>query len=116
MRTLKYLLAAAGLGSLVALPQSSTASPLAGGLTSTGSATSEITYSLLQKVHGYHCVKRKGWYRGNTWWHSHPGACDNDKNYPRRSNYQPSICSPLNLVTWMDIVRCGFYNPGSGRR
>jgi hypothetical protein len=115
MRKLEYLLAAAALGSFVALPQSSTASPLAGGLTSARSATSGITDSLIKKVHGYHCENRKGRYGGETSWHSHPEACNDDEDYPRRSNYQPSVCSPLNLETWMDIVRCGYYTP-AGRR
>ena len=80
MRNLKYLLAAAVLGSLMTLPQSGSASPLAAGLTSSGSPTSEITDSLVQKVHGFHCVKRKGWYRGNRWWHRHPRACQRRYN------------------------------------
>jgi hypothetical protein len=112
----KYLLAAAALGSFVALPQSSTANPLAGGLTSSGSATSESAGGLAQNVHSYHCVKRKGWYRGKTWWHSHPEACEIDEDYPRRSNYQPSNCSPLNLHTWMDLVRCGYDRSSRDRR
>jgi hypothetical protein len=111
MRKLKYLLAAAALGSLVALPQSSTASPLASGLTSAGPATSEITDGLIQKVHGYHCTKRKGWYRGKTWWHSHKGACNDDKDKSRGSNYRPSNCSPVNMDTWSDFVRCGYDPP-----
>ena len=83
------------LGSLMALPQSSSASPLGVGLTSAGSATSEITDGLVQKVHGYHCEKRKGWYRGDRQWHRHRKACkrryndDDDYYYPRRSYYRP---------------------------
>jgi hypothetical protein len=101
MRNLKYLLAAAALGSLAALPQSSSASPLVTGLTGPGSATSEITDGLVQKVHGYHCGKRKGWYRGDRRWHRHSRACkrryyddDDDYYYPRRSYYRPHYYQP----------------------
>jgi hypothetical protein len=98
MRNLKYLLTAAALGGLVALPQPSSASPLSGGLASAGSATSEITDGLVQKVHGYHCGKRKGWYSGYRRWHSHWRACKrryyDDDDYssyyrPRRSYDRP---------------------------
>ena len=93
MQTLKYLFAAAALGSLVALPQSSSASPLGVGLTSAGPATSEVTDGLVQKVHGYHCGKRRGWYRGDRRWHRHRKACkrryndDDDYSYYRPGRY-----------------------------
>ncbi len=113
MRNLKYLLAAAALGGLVALPQPSSASPLGVGLTGAGSATSEITDGLVQKIHGYHCGKRRGWYSGYRGWHSHWRACkrryyddddysyrrryydDDDYYYPRRSHYRPYYNRPL---------------------
>ncbi len=90
MRNLKYLLAAAAIGSFMVLPQTSSASPLGVGLTSAGPATSEINNGLVQKVHGYHCEKRKGWYRGDRQWHRHSKACkrryNDDDDY---SHYRP---------------------------
>jgi hypothetical protein len=79
MRNLKYLFAAAAIGSLMALPQASTASPLASGLTG-GNTFPELSEGLVQKVHGWHCGKKKGWYHGKRYWHSHRKAC-------RRSYY-----------------------------
>lgn len=51
MRDLKYLLVAAALGGLVTLSQSSSASPLAAGLSEAGSAASGMTTGLVEKVH-----------------------------------------------------------------
>jgi hypothetical protein len=75
MRNPKYLLAAAAMGGLLALPQTSSASPLGVGLAASGSTIPMITDGLVQKVHGWHCRKRKGWYHGHRVWHRHRRAC-----------------------------------------
>jgi hypothetical protein len=80
MRHLKYLLAAAALGSIVALPQAGSAGPLPGGLLA-GSSIPALDDGLVQKVHGYHCRKRKGWYHGHRVWHRHYRACHRQRYY-----------------------------------
>jgi X-X-X-Leu-X-X-Gly heptad repeat protein len=81
MRNLKYLLAAGALGGLMALPQASSASPLATGLGTVNSNTPAIADGLVQKVHGWHCQKRKGWYHGKRYWHRHWKACHRTYHY-----------------------------------
>jgi hypothetical protein len=75
MRHLRYLFAAAAIGSLMVLPQTSSASPLVGGLTSGNARLPELSEGLVQKVHGWHCGKKKGWYHGKRYWHRHSKAC-----------------------------------------
>jgi hypothetical protein len=81
MRRFNYLLAAAAIGGLMALPQTGFANPLAGGLGSAGTSVPAVTDGLVQKVHGWHCRKRKGWYRGHRVWHRHRRACYDDYSY-----------------------------------
>jgi hypothetical protein len=97
MRHLKYVFAAAALGSLIALPQVGFAGPLPGGLLA-GSSTPVVADDLVQKVHGWHCGKRKGWYHGHRVWHRHYRACHrsyyddsyyDDNYYDDYSYYRP---------------------------
>ena len=78
MRNLRYFLAVAAVGYVIVLPATGSASPLAASLTAAGSATPLIIDHLIQKVHGWHCERRKGWYKGKRRWHSHPRACNED--------------------------------------
>jgi hypothetical protein len=98
MRNLNYLFAAAAIGSLLILPQTSSASPLGAGLAKSGSVSPAITDGLVQKVHGWHCGKRKGWYHGKRYWHRHRRACHRayyydddyyDDDYYYRPYYRP---------------------------
>jgi hypothetical protein len=83
MRSLPYMIAAAAVSSLALTAAPSSASPLAGGLTG-GATVPEMNESLVQKVHGWHCRAKKGWYRGDRYWHRHRRAC---RDYSYR--YQP---------------------------
>lgn len=74
MRYCRYFFAVAVLGGMIILPQTGSGSPLAASLTATGSTTPLID-SLIQKVHGWHCAKKKGWYKGDKVWHRHRRAC-----------------------------------------
>jgi hypothetical protein len=78
MSNFKYLLAAAALGSFVGFPQTGAAAPLAGNL---AAGVPTIADELVQKVHGWHCRKRKGWYHGHRVWHRHRRACYDDSYY-----------------------------------
>jgi hypothetical protein len=79
MRNLKYLLAAAAVGSLLALPQTSSASPLATGLGTANTGTPAIADEFVQKVHGWHCSRKWSKRLGK---HRHRRAC-----YERRRYY-----------------------------
>ena len=81
MRNLRHVLAAAAIGSLIALPQTSSANPLASGLGSLSNSMPAMAVDLVQKVHGWHCRKRKGWYHGHRVWHRHRRACYDDYSY-----------------------------------
>jgi hypothetical protein len=94
MRNLKYVFAVAVIGGLMALPQTSSANALASGLGSLGNEIPAMADGLLQKVHGWHCRKRKGWFRGDRVWHRHRKACydysyydDDDYDYGYRQPY-----------------------------
>ena len=90
MRKLPHLLAVA-LISVLSLPTNSTmASPLANGLRNGSSTATEFQDDLVQKVHRWHCQRRKGWYKGKTRWHRHPRACRDDgyvHRYPYPGHY-----------------------------
>lgn len=75
MRYCRYFFAVAVLGGMIILPQTGSGSPLAASLTAAGSTTPPIVNSLIQKVHGWHCAKKKGWYKGDKVWHRHRRAC-----------------------------------------
>jgi hypothetical protein len=86
MRKLPYLFAAAALGGLALSISPGSASPLASGLAA-GVTGPELNEGLVQKVHGWHCRKRYGWYHGHKWWHRHRRACDD-------YDYRPGIYGP----------------------
>ena len=83
MRNLKYIRAAAAMGGLITLPQTGSASPLATGVASGTLIQPELTEGLVQKVHGWHCRKRYGWYHHHKYWHRHYRAC---RRYHRSYN------------------------------
>ena len=78
MPNLKYIVATAILGGMIVLPQTGSAGPLASGLGAAGSTLPVIANGLVQKVHGWHCARRKGWYKGAKVWHRHRRACYDD--------------------------------------
>lgn len=75
MRQLPYLFAAAAISGLALSANPGSASPLASGLTNGSATPAEVNEGLVQKVHGWHCRKRYGWYRGDKYWHRHRRAC-----------------------------------------
>jgi hypothetical protein len=75
MRYLRHLFIAAAVGGVIILPQAGSASPLVASLAAADSTTPLIVDSLIQKVHGWHCSRRKGWYKGDKVWHRHRRAC-----------------------------------------
>ena len=75
MRKLPYLIAAAAISGLAFTANPGMASPLAGGLSSGSAANPELNEGLVQKVHGRHCKRRYGWFRGDKRWHRHRRAC-----------------------------------------
>jgi hypothetical protein len=82
MRRLPYLFAVAAVGGL-ALASASSAGPLVGGLAFERSTFTELSDRNVQKVHRWHCDRRKGWYKGKFRWHRHPNAC-RDYGYVHR--------------------------------
>jgi hypothetical protein len=86
MRKLPYLFAAAALGGVALAMTPGSASPLTSGLTS-GSNVPELNDGMVQKVHGWHCRKRYGWYHGYKQWHRHRRACYDE-------DYRPGIYGP----------------------
>ena len=81
MRYCRYFFAVAVLGGMIILPQTGSGSPLAASLTAAGSTTPLTVDSLIQKVHGWHCAKKKGWYKGDKVWHRHRRACYETQDY-----------------------------------
>jgi len=75
MRNLRCFAAAAAVGGLLVLPYAGWASPLTANLSAVGLTTPLITDGPVLKIHGWHCAKRKGWYKGNKVWHRHRRAC-----------------------------------------
>lgn len=94
MRELHHLLAAAAISSLVLSAAPGSAGPLASGPSETARLP-ELSEGLVQKAHGSHCRKRKGWYRGKRQWHRHWRACrvydysyhPHNRRYPPRPYY-----------------------------
>jgi hypothetical protein len=84
MRKLPLFMAAAAISALGFTAGPSVASPLAGGLTS--GAVPQLNEGLVQKVHGWHCRRRYGWYHGHKVWHRHRRACYDD-DYDNYDNY-----------------------------
>ena len=88
MRKLWSLVAAAALGGLAMAATPASASPLASGVLNGSAALPSLEEGLVQKVHGWHCRKKKGWYHGHRRWHRHWRACeDYDYSYYRRPYY-----------------------------
>jgi hypothetical protein len=97
MRSLRYLTAATALGGMLVLPQTGWTSPLLTSLPAVGSTAPVIADGPVLKVHGWHCAKKKGWYKGDKVWHRHRRACyesqyddddfyDDDYVYRRRTS------------------------------
>jgi hypothetical protein len=79
MRKLPLFMAAAAIGAFGLSAGPSMASPLAGGLT--GGTAAELNEGLVQKVHGWHCSRRYGWYHHHKYWHRHRRACADYNDY-----------------------------------
>jgi hypothetical protein len=79
MKRLFYVLASVAIGGVAMYAPPVSASPLAGG--SVGGNSSEISEGLVQKVHGWHCRRKFGWYRGDKYWHRHRKACYSSRYY-----------------------------------
>jgi len=76
---LSHLLGAAAIGGLALAATPASAGPLTGGLNIGNAAIPQMDEGLVQKVNGWHCRKRYGWYHGHKRWHRHRRACyDND--------------------------------------
>jgi len=73
MRYWRYFLAAAVLGGATTLSHTSWADPLAASL-AVGSKGASAD-NLVLEVHGWHCSRKKGWYKGDRVWHRHRRAC-----------------------------------------
>jgi hypothetical protein len=93
MRILSCFTAAAALGGTLVLAQAGWASPLMGSLSS-ASSMSPAGNGTIVKVHGWHCSKKKGWYKGNNVWHRHPRACDEARNYDDDYYYRDDYLKP----------------------
>jgi hypothetical protein len=78
---LKPLFIAAAVGGVTFLPQAGSAGPLMTSLAAAGSTTPLIIDSPIQKVHGWHCSRKKGWYKGDRVWHHHRRACNETQDY-----------------------------------
>ena len=85
MSKLPLFLTAAAISALGFTAGPSIASPLAGGLTS--GAVPQLNEGLVQKVHGWHCRRRYGWYHGHKVWHRHRRACYDYDNYDNYDDY-----------------------------
>lgn len=74
MRSLRSFTAAAAIGGMLVFPHAVWANPLAASLHAVGSTTPSAD-DLVVNVHGWHCAKKKGWFKGNRIWHRHRRAC-----------------------------------------
>ena len=93
MRILPYVMVAAGIGGAALTANSSWASPLGSRLALSDLILPDISSSMVQKVHGWHCRKKKGWYHGEKRWHRHARAC-RQNGYPYSYyRHQPHIYS-----------------------
>ena len=76
MRSLRILTAAAAMSGMLVLPHAGWANPLAANLHAVGSTTTlSSTNDRVLNVHGWHCAKKRGWYKGDKVWHRHRRAC-----------------------------------------
>jgi hypothetical protein len=101
MHKLVYAFAIVAVSGLTSFAASSSATPITGGLALNGAVPIMDSDGLVQKVHGWHCRKRYGWYHGHKYWHRHRRACD-DYDY----RYSPGYATPF----------FGFYFDNDGRR
>jgi hypothetical protein len=81
MRKLSYVFAVAALGGLTSLAPASSAGPIAGEMARVNGAVPVASEGLIQKVHGWHCRRRYGWYHGHKYWHRHRRACYDYDDY-----------------------------------
>jgi hypothetical protein len=81
MRKLSYLFAVAAIGGLTSLAPASSAGPIAGEMARANQAVPVAGEGLIQKVHGWHCRRRYGWYHGHKVWHRHRRACYDYNDY-----------------------------------
>jgi hypothetical protein len=51
---------------------------VAAGLAGAKTMIPAVGENSVQQVHGWHCRKRYGWYRGHKYWHRHWRACEDD--------------------------------------
>ncbi|HEY7747313.1 MAG TPA: hypothetical protein VH933_01380 [Aestuariivirgaceae bacterium] len=100
MHSLRHFAAAAAIGGMLVLPPASWASPLTATLHAVGSTTPVIADDLVLEVHGWHCAKKKGWYKGAKVWHRHRRACYEtqvydddyyDDDYPYHPGRPPNL-------------------------
>lgn len=93
MRCSSYFFAAALLGGVITFPHTGWANPLATSLAFGSKGASAD--NLILDIHGWHCSRKKGWYKGDKVWHRHRRACsetlvydddyfDEDFRYSRR--------------------------------
>src|SRR5687768_9127265 len=97
MRYWRYFFAAAVLGGALTLPHTGWAGPLATSLATNFKGTS--VDNLILEVHGWHCSRKKGWYKGDRIWHRHRRACNETQDYDDEyfdEDFQHSK-RPLNL-------------------
>ena len=104
MRPLLFLFAVAALSSLTFTFTSSSASPLVRGLLSGSSTITELADGNVQKVHRWHCQRRKGWYKGKSRWHRHAKAC-RDNGYVHPYPYWEYGGAPLPYYGYWDWRR-----------
>jgi hypothetical protein len=77
------LLAAVAVSGLILAAQPSSATLVSGGVSGV-TVMPALEDGFVQKVHGWHCSRRYGWFRGRKWRHRHIRACDDydDDYYP----------------------------------
>jgi hypothetical protein len=75
MRKLINAIAITAVSGLTSFAASGSAAPISGWV-SGGAVPTLDSDGLVQKVHGWHCRKRYGWYRGREYRHRHWQACD----------------------------------------
>jgi hypothetical protein len=77
MAKLTSLFATVTMGILLFSADPLFASPLGKAVQTGDRVAFDLENGLLQKVHRWHCERRKGWYKGKRTWHRHRRACRN---------------------------------------
>jgi hypothetical protein len=114
MRYPRHLFIAAAVGGVILLPHAGSASPLMTSLAAAGATTPLFVDSPIQKVHGWHCSRKKGWYKGDRVWHRHRRACYETQDYDNEyfdDDFRYSRGRPPNLYINPGI-RLHFGNQG----